>query len=109
MWASISCFEEPQDRHHRAGRALAEAAKRGTHHLGGDVADGLEIFARALAFGDAGQYFQQALAADAAGNAFAARFGGGEREEVFRQFDHAGIVIHDDHAATAHHRAGFLE
>ncbi len=60
----------------------------------------VEVLARAVALGDAGEGLEQALPADAAGDAFAARFGGGEPEEVAGQLDHAGVVVHDDHAAA---------
>ena len=44
--------------------------------------------------------------ADAAGHALAAALLGGELEEELGEVDHAGAVVHDDHAAGAHHGAG---
>jgi len=48
---------------------------------------------------------QQLLEAFPARHALAARLLGEKLQEVARDVDHAGPVVHDDHAAGAHHRA----
>ena len=45
----------------------------------------------------------------AAGRALAAAFAAQELHEEARDVDHAGALVHDDHAARTHRRAELLE
>ena len=61
------------------------------------------------AIADAGQQGVHLGRAGAAGNAFAAGLGHAELDEEAGDIDHAGGVVHDDHAAGTHHGADLDE
>ena len=91
---------------HRVGRGLAQAAQgRGLDVLR-QVFQPLDIAVLALAFANAVEDFQHAARADAAGGALAAAFIHGEIQEEAGDVHHTVVLVHDDHAAGAHHGAG---
>jgi len=61
------------------------------------------------ALADARQYLQHALAAHAARDALATRLCGSKGQKELAKLDHASGLIHDDHAAGAHHGTRLLQ
>jgi hypothetical protein len=64
---------------------------------------------RGPALGDLHEEIVHLGGADAAGHASPARLGAAELHEELRDVDHAGRLVHHDHAARSHDRAGFPE
>ena len=89
----------------RVRRGLAESAQRGGFHGGAKLRERLQVGLGASAFGDARENFQKLRRAEPARCTLAATFLGGEGEEIARQVHHAGVLVHDNHAAAAHDRA----
>src|SRR5208282_109959 len=69
----------------------------------------VEVGEFAFAAADFLQQIQHLLGADAAGRAFAAGFIAAKLEEKPGDVHHAGILVHDDHAAGTHDGAELLE
>ena len=97
--------EVPHGGEHRIGRRLSQAAERAVANVAAQFVQEFEMMRRARAFGDAIQNAQALVQADAAGDAFAARFRVRELDEVAGDVDHAVVFVHHDHAARAHDRA----
>ena len=93
----------------RVRGGLAQAAEGGVLDNLGETLEALDVFHRAPAVRDAVEDLQHAAVADAAGRTLAAGLVHGEFEEELRDGDHAVVLIHDDHAAGAHHRSGRRE
>ncbi len=91
------------------GCELAQRAQRVVLHATCQLLNEGDVLHGALALGDAGQHLQQSPAADSTRHTLAAGFGRGELEEELGKLDHAGIFVHHNHAAGAHHRADFLQ
>ena len=60
-----------------------------------------------FAFGDSRQDLQHPFGADAAGNTLSAGFVLGEAQKETGNVHHAGLFVHDDHAARSHHGTRF--
>ena len=93
----------------RVGRGLAEAAEGAVLDDGGQVAQGVEVVHGAGAVGDLLKQLAEALVADTAGGALAAALFAGELEVELGDGGHAAGLVHDDHTAGTHHRAGSHE
>ena len=94
--------EVPHGGQHRVGRRLAQAAQRAVADVAAQLVQPLQVVHAARALGDAVQDAQTLVQSDAAGNAFAARLGVGELDEVAGDVDHAVVFVHHHHAAGAH-------
>ncbi len=88
-------------------RGLAEAAQRGVLNNLAQLLKLFQIIHFCFAFCDPGENFIKTLVADPAGRALAARFIHRELEVEAGDINHAISFIKHDHAAGAHHRAGF--
>ena len=71
--------------------------------------EALDVALLALAAADALEDLEHPLGADAAGRALAAGLVLREVEEEAGHVDHAGVLVHDDHAAGAHDGAELLQ
>jgi hypothetical protein len=108
--------EPAQCAQHRVGRRLAEAAEARVLDDAGkllELDDALEARQRIVAAlfarrpRDRGQDLEHPPRAFAAGDALAAALALDEVHEELGDVHHAGVLVHDDHAAAAHHRADF--
>ena len=90
-------------------RGLAETAECGVLDDSGEVAQLGEVFHGAATVGDFFKDFAEALVADTAGRALAAALLAGELKIELGDGGHAAGLVHDDHTARAHHRAGSHE
>ena len=84
---------------------LAQAAQAVGFDEFGQLCDFVQILHGALAVRDLVQQLQQTLGAHAARRALAAAFVYGEFQEELGNIHHAGVLVHDDEAAGAHHAA----
>ena len=87
----------------RVRHGLTEATKCSVLDVNGE---GLHFFKISLGTGAMGDLFKglpETLGADTARGTFTAGLIHGEVEEELGDVDHAGIFVHDDHAAGAHH------
>ena len=99
-------FQCAEDRVRRGHTETAEACFfDGGAKIDEQVKVGHGAFSRA----DAGKDVEHLRGTGAAGNAFAAGLGHAELDEEAGDVDHAGGIVHDDHAAGAHHGADFDE
>ena len=94
---------------HGIGRGLAERAERAVADHAAQLVEKIEVLRGAAAGGDGVEDAQGLVEADAAGDAFAARLGVRELDEVAGHVDHAVVFVHDDHAAGAHDGADLGE
>ncbi len=101
--------EVVESRQNRVRRGLAKAAQGGVLDNGGQVAQLLEVIHRAAAVGDLLKDFAQTLVADTAGRALAAALLAGELEVELGDSRHTARLVHNNHTARAHHRAGSNE
>ncbi len=90
-------------------RGLAETAESGVLDDGSEVAEFLEVFHGAATVGNLLEDFAEALVADTAGRAFTAALLAGELEVELGDGRHARGLVHDNHTARTHHRAGSHE
>src|SRR5260370_16031152 len=84
---------------------IAERAERAPQHILGEVADKVDIFGTPEAGMEAIEHLAQPGGPFAAGNAPAAGFVRVEMHDAPRHVDHAGVFVHDYHAARAEHGA----
>ncbi|MCK7527503.1 MAG: hypothetical protein MZV64_62805 [Ignavibacteriales bacterium] len=80
--------------------------RRALHHFVAEQFEPVDISRRAFAVADLFEDVENAAGAHTAGRAFAAGFFLREFHEEAGDIHHAGLVVHDDQAAGAHHRAG---
>ena len=86
---------------------MPEGAEAAVLHDFGDLLEQLNIPGLALSLGDSFESLQRSPQPFAAGRAFAARFLCQEGDEVPGDVHHAGLIVHDDHAARTHHGSRF--
>src|ERR1035438_4702257 len=91
------------DRDGRHGGGIAQGAERPAQHIPRDIADQVDIGARARPIVEASQNLLQPGGAFAARDAPAAAFMGVEAHDAQGGFHHAGVFVHDDDAAGAQH------
>src|SRR6266851_2192660 len=87
-------------------RGVAERAKRAAQHIFGDVADEVDIFGTPEAGVEAIEHLAQPGGAFAAGDAPAAGLVRVEMHDAAGHVHHAGVFVHNHHAAGAEHGAG---
>ena len=102
----VFVIEVFQGREHGVRGGLPQSAERRVLDDVAQVAQVLQVLHGAFALGDAGEDFQEALVADAAGGAFPAGFLHDELQVEFGDRHHAVVLVHDNHAAGTHHGAG---
>src|SRR4029077_7328305 len=76
-------------------------------HIFGKLADEIDIFRTPEASMEAIEHLAQPGGALTAGNAPTAGFVRVEMHDAARHVHHAGVFVHDHHAAGAEHGAGF--
>src|SRR6266852_6201113 len=86
---------------------IAERAERATKHILGEVADKVDIFGSPEAGMEAIEHLAQPGGPFAAGNTPAAGLVRVEMHDAPRHVHHAGVFVHDHHAAGPEHGAGF--
>ena len=94
---------------HRIGRGLTQGTEGGITHHPGQLLQQLDVALLPFSFADPVQYAEHLPYALAARHALAAGLPGEEVEEIPGYVHHAGVLVHHDHAAGAHHRAGLIE
>ncbi len=97
--------EVPECAEYGIGGRPAETAHCRVLHSRGQFLKENHLLERSFACRDVLQDFMHSLGALSTREAFSARFILQEFHEVLRDIDHAGVLIHDDHAARAHDRA----
>ena len=99
--------EIPQGGKHGVGRRLPEPAERGVLDRAGQLLRGRSRSSMAaFPSRDPLDDLPHPLRPFPAGNALAAGLVAEEIQEILGDIDHAGLLVHDDHAARAHDRAG---
>src|SRR6266446_6156160 len=88
-------------------RGVAERAEGAAQHIFGEVADEVDVFRTPETSVKTIEHLAQPSGAFAAGDAPAAGFVRVEMHDAARHVHHAGVFVHDDHAAGAEHRASF--
>ena len=101
--------EVVEGRQNGVRRGLAKSAESGILDDGGQVAEFGKVFHRTATVGDLLEDFAQTLVADTAGRALAAALLAGEFEVELGDGGHTAGLVHNDHTARAHHRAGSHE
>ena len=101
----ILIAEVAQRAQHRIGRGQAQPAETGVLHHIAQIDQQIQIVMGRLAIANFGQQFIHLRRARAARNALAAGLRHAELHEEAGHIDHAGGIVHDDHAARAHHRS----
>ena len=89
---------------HRVGGGLSQRAQAVGLDVVAQLLHFLQQLRAAVAHGNLLQHLQQAAGADPAGGAFAAAFIHGKFQEELGDIHHAGVLVHDDQTAGAHHR-----
>src|SRR6266436_1153077 len=89
------------------GGSITERAERAAEHVLRKFCDQVDILAAAQASVKTFQHLAQPGSAFTARNAPAARFVRVKMHDAARHVHHAGVFVHDHHAAGAHHAAGF--
>ena len=97
--------EVAQRGQHRIRRRLSQAAQRALAYVTAQLIKQLQVMHRARAFGHAIQNPQGLIQSHPARNAFAARLGMRELDEVSLHVHHAVVFVHHNHAARSHDRA----
>ena len=95
-----------QGTQNRVRRGLSQAAKSCFLDILGKAFQQLDIALASLAFRNTGKDFQHTLRAFAAGSAFAAGFRLRKVQEELSNVNHAGVLIHNNQTAAAHHSTG---
>src|SRR5690606_740654 len=95
--------EEAQRADNRRWGALAQPAQRSGADVLAQRFQALDVARLALAFANAGENFQDAARADAAGDALTAALVLGEIHEEAGDVDHAGVFVHHHQTAGSHH------
>src|SRR5579859_6155959 len=86
---------------------VTERAEGAAEHVLRKLSDQVNVFAAAKARVEAFQHFAEPRCSLAAGNAPAAGLVRVKVHDPARHVDHAGVFIHNNHAAGAKHRTGF--
>ena len=95
-----------QGTQNRIRSCLSQAAQSCFLNILGQVFQQLDIALASLSFCNTGKNFQHTLRAFAAGSTFAAGFRLRKVQEEPGNVNHAGILIHNNQTAAAHHSAG---
>ena len=95
-----------QGAQNRVGSGLSQAAKSCFLDILGKVFQQLDIALASLSFRNTGKDFQHTLRAFAAGSTFTAGFRLRKVQEELGNVNHAGILVHNNKATTAHHSTG---
>ncbi len=101
----IFVAEISEGRKHRVGRGLTESAERRALDECRQLLETIDVLHLAFTVGDLVENFEKSSRADTAGSALSAGFIDREFEEELRDIDHAGVLVHYDESARAHHRA----
>ncbi len=101
--------EVAQRTEHGIGRGLSQAAHRRVRHHMGQFLEKVQVLQGRLALGDVIEDLVHALGALPARKALSAGLVLQEVHEVLGHVHHAGVFVHDDHAARSHDGACFHE